>query len=135
MEPTLLDGDVLLVNRLRERPQRGDIVVFNPSGTLDGGWQVKRVIGIEGDSVSFECGLLYLNGLHHAEQYLGGLPADPGTGSRSWHVAPGECMVLGDNRAHSTDSRAWGPIPMTQIAGVASIRLWPISSRRPVRLR
>ena len=61
--------------------------------------------------VSFESGLI-----HTSTGYttLGtitseGLPADPGTRTMSWLVGPGECMVFGDNRAHSTDSREWGP--------------------------
>ena len=135
MEPSLSDGDVLLVRRLRRRPRRGDVVVVNLSGATDSRWQVKRVVGVAGDRVSFECGLLYVNDLHHPESYLGGLPADLGMRKRSWLVGPDECMVFGDNRAHSTDSREWGPISMASITGVAVIRLWPLTSRRPFRLR
>ena len=135
MEPSLSDGDVLLVKRFRRRPRRGDVVVVDQSGATDSGWKVKRIVGVAGDRVSLECGLLYVNDLHHPESYLGGLPADLGTLKRSWLVGPDECMVFGDNRAHSTDSREWGPISIARITGVAVIRLWPLTSRRPFRLR
>ena len=135
MEPSLFDGDVLLVRRLQREPIRGDVVVVNASGAADEGWQVKRVIGLAGDRVSFKCGLLHVNGLHHPEPYLGGLPADLGTESKSWQVGRDECVVLGDNRAHSTDSRDWGPISLTRLAGVAAIRVWPLQRGRGLLVR
>ena len=126
MEPSLFDGDVLLVTGRRRQLRRGDIVVVNSPDGTDVGWHAKRVVGLAGDRVSFECGLLYINGEHHPEPYLGGLPADVGLRSRSWLVGRDECIVLGDNRAHSTDSRSFGPIPVTRLAGVLTIRLWPL---------
>lgn len=134
MEPSLFDGDVLLVRRLNRQLRRGDVVVVHISDRSKGQWQVKRVVGLPNDHISFGDGLLHVNGEHHPEAYLGGLPADLGTTSRSWQVGPGECLVLGDNRAHSTDSRDFGPIPSTNLAGIAVIRLWPLISRRPVSL-
>ena len=134
MKPLLFDGDVLLVRRLSRQPQRGDVVIASPSGRSNAAWQVKRVVGLPEDLVSFECGLLYINGEHHSEPYLFGLPADLGATSRSWRVGPDQCVVLGDNRAHSTDSRDFGPIPLTSLAGIAVIRLWPIGARRPLRI-
>ena len=135
MEPSLFDGDVLLVRRPVRQLRRGDVVVVNVSDMSKGRWQVKRVVGLPEDFVSFECGLLFINGEHHPESYLGGLPADIGARSRSWAVGLDECMVLGDNRAHSTDSRDWGPIPLAHITGVAAIRLWPLKAGRPLLFR
>ena len=135
MEPSLFDGDVLLVTRLRRHLRRGDVVIVSPPAGTDAEWQVKRVVGLPGDRVSFECGLLYINGTHHREPYLRGLPADLGTISRSWLVGSDEFIVLGDNRAHSTDSRIFGPIPMTCLSGVVVARLWPIGGGRPLRIR
>ena len=134
MEPSLFDGDVLLVAKLRRRLRRCDVVIVCSPVDTDLGWQVKRVVGLPGDLVSFECGLMYVNGEHHPEPYLGGLPADIGLKSRSWLAGPDECMVLGDNRAHSTDSRAWGPVPLRILAGVAVMRLWPLDGGRPHRI-
>ena len=129
MEPSLFDGDVLLVTRLRRSPRRGDVAIVGAPTDMDVGWQVKRVVGLPGDRVSFECGLLYVNGAYHPEPYLGGLPADIGLASRYWQVGSDECIVLGDNRARSTDSRDFGPIPLTRLAGLAVVRLWPLLGR------
>ena len=136
MEPSLFDGDVLLVTSPRRSPRRGDVAIVGAPTGMDVGWQVKRVVGLPGDHVSFECGLLYVNGAHHPEPYLGGLPADVGLASRSWQVGSDECVVLGDNRARSTDSRDFGPIPMTRLAGLAVVRLWPFYRKgRRARVR
>ncbi len=135
MEPSLFDGDVLLVTERRRRLRRGDVVIVSSPDAVDVGWHVKRIVGLAGDRVSFECGLLYVNGEHHPEPYLGGLPADIGLRSRSWLVGHDECVVLGDNRAHSTDSRDFGPVPVTRLAGVLVMKLWPPGGGRPQRIR
>ena len=135
MEPSLVDGDVLLVTRFSRHLRRGDVAIISSTGDMDTGWHVKRVVGLSGDQVSFDGGLLYINGDHHPEPYLGGLPADIGLRSRSWRVGPDECMVLGDNRAHSTDSRDYGPVSLTCLAGIAVVRLWPLGGDRPLHVR
>ncbi len=135
MKPSLLDGDILVVRKLNRKLRRGDVVVVDLPSSSDTRWQVKRVVGLPDDQVSFEDGLLHVNGKHLREPYLFGLPADLGANSRSWRVGPDECMVLGDNRAHSTDSREFGPVPLASLAGIAVVRLWPLIGRRPIRLR
>lgn len=130
MEPSFFDGDVLLVAGPRRDLRRGEVVIVRIPDSSGAGWQVKRIVGLAGDRVSFECGLLYINGLHYPEPYLGGLPADLGARSRSWHVRSGECMVMGDNRVHSSDSRESGPVPLTSLTGVVVMRLWPIGRGR-----
>lgn len=130
MEPSFFDGDVLLVAGPQRKPCLGDIVIVRLPDDAGAGWQVKRIVGLAGDRIAFECGLLYINGAHHREPYLGGLPADLGARSRSWRVGSGECMVMGDNRARSTDSREFGPIPLTSLTAVVVMRLWPIGRRR-----
>ena len=135
MEPSLLDGDVLLVRSLNRALHRGDVVIVELPNSSETRWQIKRVVGLPDDQVSFEDGLLRINGEHHQEPYLFGLPADLETTSRSWTVGSEECIVLGDNRAHSTDSREFGPVPLTNLTGIAVVRLWPLTNQRPVRLR
>lgn len=80
MEPTLLDGDFLLVNKQittpgssgwifpRPRIHRGEIVVFhypvNPSMHL-----VKRVIGLPGDRLKLHDGRVYIDDVPLTEPY------------------------------------------------------------------
>lgn len=74
MKPTILEGDLVLVNKLAydlkvpfttwrlaewSSPDRGDIVVFySPE---DGTRMVKRVVGKPGDTVEMRNGLLWIN--------------------------------------------------------------------------
>ena len=64
MEPTLLIGDYIVADMWRyddQGPERGDLIVFNPPHLLDTRY-IKRVVGLEGDSVEVRAGRLYLNG-------------------------------------------------------------------------
>lgn len=130
MEPSLKDGDLLLISRSPvARLHRGAVVIVS-SPEAEGGAQVKRMIGLPGDTVALEDGSLLINDEPLHEPYLGGLPQTLGLGSRRWTVGDGECFVLGDNRAHSTDSREYGPVLLSAILGVVKVRLWPMLRRR-----
>ncbi len=133
MAPTFRDGDLLLVSRTQDAvPDRGDLVVLKLQ-EADDMTHVKRVVGLPGDTIAFDDGSLFVNDGAISELYLGGLPQTLGLESRRWMVANDECFVLGDNRAHSTDSREYGPVPLSTIRGVAKLRIWPIVRRRTRR--
>ncbi|MGW5261166.1 S26 family signal peptidase [Microbispora sp. NPDC004025] len=109
MEPALRSGDRVLVRRLRpgRRVRRGDVVVISRVGpgegfTLDGGTNlvIKRAAAVAGDPVPPEF-----------------------EGSGEARVPPGRLLVLGDNPSRSTDSRQWGLLPESRIAGVVIRRL------------
>jgi len=124
MEPSLHDGEMVVVNRLAYRwsePSRGDIVVFyfplDPSRRF-----IKRVIGLPGDSVEARDGLLYVNGQALEEPYLAAAPRYTG----SWQVQPDTLFVLGDNRNNSDDSQNWGPLPKGEVIGKAVWVYWPL---------
>ena len=70
---------------------------------------LKRVIGFPRESIRQSDGVLLVNGRRLDEDYLGGLPAVIGLEEESWNLGDGEFFLLGDNRAHSTDSRQLGP--------------------------
>ena len=127
MEPGLRPGQCLLVRSLRpdHNPQRGEIVVFRLPGEC-ATFNLKRVIGVPGDLLKAEEGLLFLNGAHAAEPYLSGGPAVFGLDER-WDLTLGanQFHVMGDNRPHSTDSRHFGPVTRGMIVGKAVARLWP----------
>jgi signal peptidase I len=150
MLPTLETGDQLLVNRTaygvalpfarrdaRARtPARGDLVVFRGTGLpgVSGAQDmVKRVVGIPGDTMSFDQGGMLINGWRVPSCDVGPYAYVNGRGtvrgrlaveylaerayltvrkaferpSPSYTVKPGEVYVAGDDRGLSNDSRAW----------------------------
>ena len=129
MLPTLKVNDRLVINKLIYRfysPQRGDVVVFNPTKALeDQNYQdafIKRVIGLPGDRVEVRGGQVIINGTVLRENYIQERPQyqlDPVV------VPPDQYMVLGDNRNNSYDSHYWGFVPKDKIIGRAVIRFWP----------
>jgi signal peptidase I len=125
MEPNLHTGQFLIVSRLAYRfgsPQRGDIIVFDFPGD-PGDDYVKRIIGLPGDTVLIENNQVYVNDVLLTEPYLP--PDDYTTGAGRWVVPEGNYFVMGDNRAHSSDSRAWGLLSTDKIIGKAWVSYWP----------
>ena len=129
MQPVLDADDVVLVNRLIYdvgKPERFDIVVFERE---DHKKNVKRIIGLPGETVQIVDGIIYIDGEALQESYgrevmkNSGLAADPVT------LGEDEYFVLGDNRNDSTDSRdpSVGKIPRDRIIGRAWVRIWPLS--------
>ena len=123
MNPTLQDGEYILVNRLAYKignPVRGDIVVFSfpmdPRQDL-----IKRVIGLPGESISVQDGKVMINGIPLEEPYIAAPPIYNGT----WEVPEGQLFVLGDNRNESKDSHEWGLLPMENVVGRAILIYWP----------
>ena len=124
MVPTLQDGEYVLVNRLAYRnglPIRGDIIVFvSPQApNLD---LIKRVIGLPGDTVSIFDGEVQINDQILQEPYIAAAPIYNG----EWKVPEGNLFVLGDNRNDSSDSHAWGLLPIENVIGKAILIYWPI---------
>ena len=87
---------------------------------------LKRVVGLPGESISLRDGLLIVDDAHFPEPYLRGLPPSLGLEEGHWELGPGEYFVMGDNRAHSTDSRNFGAVHQRLIVGRAWLRVWPI---------
>lgn len=126
MEPTLMEGDRILINRLTYHfrdPQSGDVVVFD-SPINENEDLVKRVVAVEGDEVAIRGGSLYVNDVAQEEPYL--LEQDFQGEEGETLVPAGHVFVLGDNRNNSGDSRLFGPIPTDSIIGSAFVIYWPI---------
>lgn len=127
MIPTFSPGDRLLVSLLQGRSYsfvRGDMVVVRdgPDGEQR---HLKRVIGLPTESIQQSVGALFINDRPLVEDYLGGLPAVIGLEDESWNLGNDEFFLLGDNRAHSTDSRQVGPSKLDDIVGTVRFRYWP----------
>ncbi|MCM1984279.1 signal peptidase I [Lyngbya confervoides] len=144
MEPTLLINDRLIVDKVSYRfgePDRGDIVVFNPTDALRSqGFKdafIKRVIGLPGDNVEIRQGQVLINGQVLDEAYT----ADERSTSVETCVYSGvknpyleklqtipneHYLVLGDNRQNSFDGRCWGLVARSDLVGRAVFRFWPI---------
>jgi signal peptidase I len=120
-------------------PSRGDIVVFNtPSDAAtkcgEGGTFVKRVIGLPGDTVQEDDnGFISIRGpgdkkfVKLKEPYLAASRrlADSQHFGQTWKVPKGEYFMMGDNRAESCDSRAWGAVPRNKLIGTVFFVYWP----------
>jgi signal peptidase I len=131
MRPTLQDGEYILINKLAYKfsePVRGDIVVFkfpvNPEEDL-----IKRIIGIPGDTINIQDGVLNVNGVVVDEPYINAPPAYNGT----WQVPEGQLFVLGDNRNDSRDSHQWGLLPIENVIGRAVLIYWPPEEWQVIR--
>ncbi|MBD2104351.1 signal peptidase I [Leptolyngbya sp. FACHB-261] len=130
MVPTLEVNDRLLVEKISYRlhpPQRGDIVVFQPTQALQNeGYKdafIKRVVGLPGDEVAVHDGSVFVNGKPLSERYLEGNRPNYVWGPE--RIPEGQYMVLGDNRNNSYDSHFWGFVPRDRIVGRAAFRFWP----------
>ncbi len=144
MEPTLLVGDFLLVNKLAyvdpilplesvllpgKRIERKDIIVFKYPRELNRDY-VKRVIGLEGETLEIKNKQIYINGQPLAEPYKVHIDSQVFSKNDAYHyddlirdnfgpvvVPPGFCFAMGDNRDNSADSRYWGFLSLDYIKG------------------
>jgi len=144
MEPTLLVGDFLLVNKLvyastltpleeailpRRRLARQDIVVFKYPNELSKDF-VKRVIGLPGEKLEIKNKQVFINDkpLDEAYKVHNDTQIIAKTSSYSYDdtirdnygpvtVPEGQIFVMGDNRDNSADSRYWGFLPLSYLKG------------------
>ena len=126
MEPRIDSDEYVLINALAYwfgPPQRGDIVAFRHERSAPSVY-VKRVIGLPGDRITIDRGVVRVNGTPLGEPYVR-------FGDRRSFgdvlVPAGAYYVLGDNRANSDDSRMWGFVPANDLIGRAVFAVWPPS--------
>lgn len=112
MEPALSQGDLVVV-KMGVMPQRGDIAVID-SKVLHKRI-IKRVIAVDGDTVTVSDGEIRINGRVLEETYIKEPYEHIGD---FFNVPPQSVYVLGDNRNFSRDSRMIGFIPMKDVTGV-----------------
>jgi signal peptidase I len=155
MEPTLVPGERVLVNRLSYSiggdPSIGDVVVFHPPVGADGNGRecgvdraadqacpegtseqsdqnfIKRIVAGPGDTLYIEDGHPVVNGVKKEDEpYI-----RPCRGNADCNlqepieIPPDHYFMMGDNRGASDDSRYWGPVPKDWIIGKAFFTYWP----------
>ncbi len=145
MLPTLERGDRLVVEKITYRfdqPRRGDVIVFipPPSANFDRGAYIKRVIGLPGEQLMIQDGIVYVNQTPLNEPYIAEPPAYdcPGPESQFCSEVQGQTFtiptnsyfVMGDNRNDSQDSHVWGFLPADNIIGHTVFRFWPLDRLR-----
>ena len=128
MEPTLLESDRLIADRLSytfhlREPERGDIIIFRfPSDPkVD---YIKRVIALPGETVEIRDRQVFVNSEPLSEDYTAEAPRYD---MPPREVPDGEYFVLGDNRNRSRDSHIWGFVPKANLVGEALFIYWPLS--------
>lgn len=132
MEPTLSDGDNLIVDKISYRihdPQRFDIIIF-PYQYQENTYYIKRIIGLPGETVYInDAGEIYINGKLLEEDYGLDTIQNPGLASEPITLGEDEYFVMGDNRNNSTDSRfaSVGEIKRQNIIGKAWVRIYPFN--------
>jgi signal peptidase I len=157
MAPSFLRGDRIFLNKAVyqvKAPERGDAVIFvyPDDRHLD---YLKRIIALPGDTIQIRNNVVWVNGQplpQHAPATPPQLNFKPAPSSRlvieqngnrrypilidtdhpqnmaALTVPHGFCFVLGDNRAHSKDSRAFGPVPLSDVKGRVDYIYWPAAS-------
>jgi len=132
MNTTLNDGDKIIINKLayfRGDPERYDVIVFSQSKSGHGYYNMKRVIGLPGETVEIVNGAVYINGVKLDEVISVEPMRVAGLADEAITLDENEFFVLGDNRNYSEDSRFAniGIIVKEDIIGKAWLRLEPFS--------
>ena len=122
MDPTLIDGETMILNKLALNIRdinRWDIVVAR----TDGSNVIKRVVGLPGERVKYEDGVLYINGEAVEDNFSLTITYD----FNEIKVDENEFFLLGDNRRISQDSRnpQIGNIHRDDIRGITNIIIFP----------
>lgn len=142
MRSTLQNAEVMLVTKgeyLFGSPKRHDVVICHYPGRYMDKWKllkqyfVKRVIGLPGETISIEEGIVHINGVPLEEPYLDEAHTRRRTTMEPVTLGADEYFVMGDNRDNSNDSRRVGPLKRGAIIGHVRAVLWPLKKLRRVK--
>lgn len=139
MLPNFVDKEMLLTEKISyyfNEPKHGDVVVFKAPSTESCAAEeceyIKRIIGVPGDKVMIKNGQVYLNGELLDQTFLpDGVVTEEEDYMKEGEeltVPEGQYLCFGDNREHSRDGRAFGPIKKDLIVGKAFLKYWPLKS-------
>ena len=124
MEPTLMEGQVVIVNKIEyylKSPKRNDVIVYKQSNREHSYYEIKRVIGLPGETVKIKNGIIYINDEVLKEKIKTETIENAGLAEEGIKLDDNEYFVLGDNRNDSEDSRfaSVGNVLKNEILGKA----------------
>ena len=124
MEPTLMEGQVVIVNKIEyylKSPKRNDVIVYKQSNREHSYYEIKRVIGLPGETVKIKNGIIYINDEALKEKVKTETIENAGLAEEGIKLDDNEYFVLGDNRNDSEDSRfaSVGNVLKNEILGKA----------------
>ena len=130
MNTTLNDGEEIIINKLAYKfssPDRFDVIVFMQEGKEHSFYNIKRVIGLPGETICIKEGYVYVNNSKIDEKIAVDTINNPGLAGEPIVLGDDEYFVLGDNRNQSEDSRFANIslIKENEIIGEAWIRISP----------
>jgi signal peptidase I len=133
MEPTLKEGDILILNKIGYKlfdVKRFDVVAVKTNTSK---YFVKRVIGLPGDKIEYIDNVLHINGKGYKESFLAKdtITENFSIKDLGYDEIPEDMyLVLGDNRSNSDDSRnpKIGLIKKDEILGKSSLRIFPFKN-------
>ena len=131
MEPIILSGDHVLINRLSyksQEPKIGDIIAIKLGYVM----MIKRILGTPGDVIEIRNGYLYLNGKLVDNEQLN-MPDKIRKNIKSIKVWDKHLYVIGDNREYSEDSRDFGLVTYDHIVGKAVFIYFPFGRMRKMK--
>ena len=124
MYPTLKDNELLILKKYDSSYNRYDIVVLDYKDEK----LIKRVIGLPGETVEYEDGILYINGKEAEDEFASVTSDFKSSELIAGTIPEGYYLVMGDNRNDSVDSRMIGLISKDDINGVTNFSLWPFGT-------
>lgn len=125
MEPTLTVGDKALLNTAVKAfgsLDRGDVIAYRTSNDVNASIQIRRIIGLPGETIQIRSGQIFIDGELYVEKRDFPSISNPGLAENEITLGGTEYFVLGDSRNNSEDSRHVdvGNVDKEQILG----RLW-----------
>ena len=132
MEGTLFAGEPIIIDKFSYRvsePDRFDVIIFKQSGKEHSFYNIKRIIGLPGETILIKDGSIYIDNEPVEDIVTVDEMLNYGLAGEEIILEDNEYFVLGDNRNNSEDSRfaSIGNITKDKIVGKAAIRISPFN--------